>query len=469
MDFTIFEPFSNTVTAINGVANLGTSLEITGINTTNGSFKNIHIFAPSTAGLRNYNIIWPSNVPDVGNVLIVDSESYTSNGDLETLSLAWGISGGIDVFSQVNQNIYTTSLGAPLGNNNFVAGVSAANNMYGNKCVIAGTSAGSQFMSDDNICVGYRTFSSISLYISNANIENIAVGSDALRFANGVTTGQNVRNICIGTNSGLTLTIGYENICLGCNSDVSISSAINQIVIGQNAVGKGNNTVVLGNNNTTDVYVTSDSAGAPSNLVFIGDNAENTDFLYKIRAPSNAFFSSQREWILPSNTPIEGNVLQIFSVAAGPPNISTLTWGTPLSSALTSFTPTIYGGTIVGVGTYSKQQGYYITNGNMVFITVNIAWSSHTGSGNLLMDNLPFICKNVVNYDPEGIANPINIPLPGGSTSARCTISSGTSIISFFVLRSNNTNSPVQIQGTGGNACDDKLLYELKQAFQHEN
>lgn len=54
------------------------------------------------------------------------------------------------------------------------------------------------------------------------------------------------------------------------------------------------------------------------------------------------------------------------------------------------FTPVIFGSTLVGVGTYTIQQGNYIKIGDSVFYVFNLAWSAHTGTGNMGIGGLPF-------------------------------------------------------------------------------
>jgi hypothetical protein len=55
-----------------------------------------------------------------------------------------------------------------------------------------------------------------------------------------------------------------------------------------------------------------------------------------------------------------------------------------------TFTPVITGTTAAGVGTYSLQAGKYTKIGNAVLFNVDIAWTAHTGTGNLTITGLPF-------------------------------------------------------------------------------
>lgn len=55
-----------------------------------------------------------------------------------------------------------------------------------------------------------------------------------------------------------------------------------------------------------------------------------------------------------------------------------------------SFTPVLSGQTTAGAGTYTVQTGSYYRHGNVVFFNINLQWSAHTGTGNLIVNGLPF-------------------------------------------------------------------------------
>ncbi len=55
-----------------------------------------------------------------------------------------------------------------------------------------------------------------------------------------------------------------------------------------------------------------------------------------------------------------------------------------------SWTPVLQGGTSTGSGTYSFQAGAYVKIGKMVMVTFNLAWSAHTGTGQMRIAGLPF-------------------------------------------------------------------------------
>lgn len=55
-----------------------------------------------------------------------------------------------------------------------------------------------------------------------------------------------------------------------------------------------------------------------------------------------------------------------------------------------TFTPVIEGSTSAGVGTYTAQSGIYSKNGNVVTFSLHLAWTAHTGTGNMRFAGLLF-------------------------------------------------------------------------------
>ncbi|SHH56778.1 tail fiber domain-containing protein [Flavobacterium defluvii] len=120
-----------------------------------------------------------------------------------------------------------------------------------------------------NIGIGINTMNSnvsgndnigVGNYATNTNRTgsgNIAFGTNALRFSD---VGNN--NIAIGTDSGTHVgasggalaSLVDNSIFIGVDTRTAALGDTNQIVIGNNAVGKGSNTIQLGNNQVTGVY-----------------------------------------------------------------------------------------------------------------------------------------------------------------------------------------------------------------------
>ena len=61
-----------------------------------------------------------------------------------------------------------------------------------------------------------------------------------------------------------------------------------------------------------------------------------------------------------------------------------------------TFTPDVYGTSTRGAATYAAngQVGLYTRIGNVVYITVWLSWTAHTGTGSLRVDGLPFTSKS---------------------------------------------------------------------------
>ena len=54
-----------------------------------------------------------------------------------------------------------------------------------------------------------------------------------------------------------------------------------------------------------------------------------------------------------------------------------------------SFTPIVSGGTTSGTGTYSVQEGRYVKIGKVVYFSIRLTWSAHTGTGAIIVGNFP--------------------------------------------------------------------------------
>jgi hypothetical protein len=67
-----------------------------------------------------------------------------------------------------------------------------------------------------------------------------------------------------------------------------------------------------------------------------------------------------------------------------------------------TFTPTVEGTGAVGTGTYARQIGVYTKIGNIVTINVWLQWSSHTGTGDMKLSNLPFTSIGTNNFRASG-------------------------------------------------------------------
>lgn len=123
-------------------------------------------------------------------------------------------------------------------------------------------------------------------------------------------------------------------------------------------------------------------------------------------------------------------------------NIATVS-GTPALTTYNEFvswTPTISGTTVAGAGTYTTQFGRYTQIGKMIFITAEIVWTAHTGTGNMLLTNLPFTVRNTTTYTPFASVNLINAAFGAGVIDLVCQFTLNTTQAALLGLRTNNTN-----------------------------
>lgn len=75
-----------------------------------------------------------------------------------------------------------------------------------------------------------------------------------------------------------------------------------------------------------------------------------------------------------------------------------------------TWTPVIEGASSAGTGTYTLQYGTFTRIGNRVYYTFNVAWSAHTGTGRLMLANLPYI-TTILTQRPF----PVNVTGTAGS------------------------------------------------------
>lgn len=133
------------------------------------------------------------------------------------------------------------------------------NSAFGVSALTANTTGG------QNVAVGKE-----ALYTNTTSSSNTAVGTYSLKNSNGFyntalgayslysnTTG--ARNVGIGLSSLHTNTTGQYNTAIGYETYASAIDASNQTVIGYKATGQADNSVVLGNDSVTAVYMAEDS------------------------------------------------------------------------------------------------------------------------------------------------------------------------------------------------------------------
>lgn len=95
-----------------------------------------------------------------------------------------------------------------------------------------------------------------------------------------------------------------------------------------------------------------------------------------------------------------------------------------------TFTPSIVGTSTAGTATYGAngQQGRYTKIGNRVFFDLYLAWSAHTGTGDLQINGLPFTVQNTTNLNRTYSAIFSSVALTAGSIGAAFSSPNTTTI-----------------------------------------
>jgi hypothetical protein len=128
------------------------------------------------------------------------------------------------------------------------AGYSDNNGTYNHNTGVGKEALYSNISGTTNTGVGMQ-----SLYLATAS-GNTAVGFQSME---DLTTG--LENVGIGKDAGLSFLTGDYNVFIGSTTSAGSNSDDNTTVIGAKAIGNGSNTVTLGDDNVTDVYMAEDS------------------------------------------------------------------------------------------------------------------------------------------------------------------------------------------------------------------
>ena len=125
-----------------------------------------------------------------------------------------------------------------------------------------------------------------------------------------------------------------------------------------------------------------------------------------------------------------------------------------------TFTPVIQGVSTAGTGVYTVQSGRYTKIGNRVFVDIFLNWTAHTGTGAMLIANLPFTIKNASNYYPSVTFGQLNnIALAANSVlTGYGTFNTKTLNLDQYPVGGGATSS-VQMDPSGSIVCS--VCYEV--------
>lgn len=138
-------------------------------------------------------------------------------------------------------------------------------------------------------------------------------------------------------------------------------------------------------------------------------SVSGTSTLSGLTASTALALNASKQIVSVTNTGTGNNVLATAPTLVGDVTLSTgnlvvsngkgidfsATPGTGTSELLAdyeegTFTPTIVGFTTPGVGTYTSQTGLYTKIGNVVYFTIDLTLTNHTGTGVMFVAGLPF-------------------------------------------------------------------------------
>ena len=285
--------------------------------------------------------------------------------------------------------------------------------------------------------------------INNCTIHDNGVTADANSTGGGIAITNAVSNITV-TNNTL-----YNNKWCGLFASSAGNNGSNYVI---------SNNIIYSNGATepsqgSGIYIVEDTPYASvankglSNFTLTG-NISNSNgragitftcsvgFLKYITLTGNTCISNTYYGIEVSNANSVNSV--ISNVIVGNNNCSLngsaqTTIGqyvTSVEGSPVAFTPTIYGTTSSGTGTYTQQQGNYTKINNIVYFSILIQWSGHTGTGNIGIGNLPLTADNI---NPQVICYAITSSL---------SITGQT----YIVVQNNTTNALLFQQNNGSSS-----------------
>lgn len=247
---------------------------------------------PSADGTTNEVVLGPYAIGNGSHTLTLGDDNvtdvYIGEAGEATLQVGRIITNGLggSVFIGEDAGLsddLTSNSNVRVGNNtgkdnvtgvqNVSAGISAAyNNIDGNYNTAIGASSQYEPISgDNNTSVGFLSlngafnsdfsynsgFGSYSMQYISTGSYNTGVGANTLKH---LTTGS--YNIGVGHDAGRKYgsgtsynTTSKNSIFIGYDTRASANGDTNEIVIGSNAIGNGHNTVTLGDDNVTDIYL----------------------------------------------------------------------------------------------------------------------------------------------------------------------------------------------------------------------
>ena len=226
------------------------------------------------------------------------------------------------------------------GSDSVIIGHNAGTAVNNNANVFIGDDCGRVATADENVAIGKKAME------NNTGSRCVAVGMQSLdasgspSFSTAVghqslsaCTGQH--NSALGYQAGLALTSGTDCVFIGRGATTGSATADNQVVLGANASGQGENTVMLGDSTITGLHCYTTTVTNPSDSRIknnVQDSSLGLDFInalrpvkYEKKHPSE-FPEEIREarWSDQTLTDIDGDGNEIETVR--PADVKSADW-----------------------------------------------------------------------------------------------------------------------------------------------
>jgi hypothetical protein len=115
-----------------------------------------------------------------------------------------------------------------------------------------------------------------------------------------------------------------------------------------------------------------------------------------------------------------------------------------------TFSPTVIGGTIAGVGVYGTAVGLYTKVGSLVTVQVYLDWTAHTGTGDMRFGNFPFTTSSSAGaLTAAAIGYVQNIALTASNILTGWAGTSATSIFAYQTPVGGGASTAVPIDTSG--------------------
>jgi len=225
-------------------------------------------------------VVSAKSVTDSGSILTMKDSASTIINEIRgsAISTFIGKGSGAKVLSTTlgNTGIGVSALGGNIsGLDNTAVGYRSLATLDGHRNTAVGSSTTISLTGDENTAVGYRALSHTSTASNMVRRNNVALGAYAAAIAttSGTITGMTaIGSYALYTGSNYSVGVGYQagrfiadgvtessspnnSVFIGSNTRSKAIFSTNEIVIGDSAIGRGNNTTTIGASTITSATI----------------------------------------------------------------------------------------------------------------------------------------------------------------------------------------------------------------------